>query len=288
MAMNIISKEKKEIKWIGLPCNKKQECQELQIEKREKEKRIQEKSDILRNLILEYVATKALIERNQAKSETASTKDRDSERITSKIDLPFVLFSTDSKTVVDCCISHDKKEYTIQFDNTFQMSTHLDVLRKLGQANCKENQDDATTTAKACAMLPKSFKAYVQQMLTSNGFQPVYIDSDLPDYNNLIKSETSQNNKILRPAKRTGHKGSVDVDETEPLFNEDDCEKLSTKYGVGFETGLNEKNLHDNDEKSEVVISDDEEIYYENDFEDEEEDDDDDDDEDSIAESMSQ
>jgi hypothetical protein len=53
MAMNIISKEKKEIKWIGLPCNKKQECQDLEVEKKEKEKRIQEKSDILKNLILE-------------------------------------------------------------------------------------------------------------------------------------------------------------------------------------------------------------------------------------------
>ena len=53
MAMNIISKEKKEIKWIGLPCNKKQECQELEVEKKEKEKRIQEKTEILKNLILE-------------------------------------------------------------------------------------------------------------------------------------------------------------------------------------------------------------------------------------------
>lgn len=53
MAMNIISKEKKEIKWIGLPCNKKQECQDLEVEKKDKEKRIQEKSEILKNLILE-------------------------------------------------------------------------------------------------------------------------------------------------------------------------------------------------------------------------------------------
>ena len=53
MAMNIISKEKKEIKWIGLPCNKKQECQDLDAEKKEREKRIQEKSEILKNLVLE-------------------------------------------------------------------------------------------------------------------------------------------------------------------------------------------------------------------------------------------
>lgn len=32
MAMNIISKEKKEIKWIGLPTNSAQECQNLEVE----------------------------------------------------------------------------------------------------------------------------------------------------------------------------------------------------------------------------------------------------------------
>ena len=31
MAMNIISKEKKEIKWIGLPANSAQECQNLDV-----------------------------------------------------------------------------------------------------------------------------------------------------------------------------------------------------------------------------------------------------------------
>lgn len=31
MAMNIISKEKKEIRWIGLPTNSAQECQHLEV-----------------------------------------------------------------------------------------------------------------------------------------------------------------------------------------------------------------------------------------------------------------
>ena len=32
MAMNIISKEKKEIRWIGLPTNSAQECQNLEVQ----------------------------------------------------------------------------------------------------------------------------------------------------------------------------------------------------------------------------------------------------------------
>ena len=53
MAMQIISKEKKEIKWIGLPCNKKQECQDLEVEKKKKQEQIALKSEQLRDLILE-------------------------------------------------------------------------------------------------------------------------------------------------------------------------------------------------------------------------------------------
>ena len=34
MAMNIISKEKKEIRWIGLPTNSAQECQNLEVKYR--------------------------------------------------------------------------------------------------------------------------------------------------------------------------------------------------------------------------------------------------------------
>ncbi len=55
MAMNIISKEKKEIKWIGLPCNKKQECQDLEIEKKKKQERIAAKCEQLKDLILEVL-----------------------------------------------------------------------------------------------------------------------------------------------------------------------------------------------------------------------------------------
>lgn len=55
MAMNIISKEKKEIKWIGLPCNKKQECVDLELEKKELQERIKEKSELLKNMLIEVL-----------------------------------------------------------------------------------------------------------------------------------------------------------------------------------------------------------------------------------------
>lgn len=52
MAMNIISKEKKEIKWIGLPTSSAQECEEIEIQNQQARERIQEKQQQLRELIL--------------------------------------------------------------------------------------------------------------------------------------------------------------------------------------------------------------------------------------------
>jgi hypothetical protein len=53
MAMNIISKEKKEIRWIGLPTNSVRECMELEKENQLRRERIEEKQQQLRDLILQ-------------------------------------------------------------------------------------------------------------------------------------------------------------------------------------------------------------------------------------------
>ena len=50
---SLFSKEKKEIRWIGLPCNTKQECQDLEAEKKTRHASIEQKSEILKNLIIE-------------------------------------------------------------------------------------------------------------------------------------------------------------------------------------------------------------------------------------------
>lgn len=52
MAMNIISKEKKEIKWIGLPTSSAQECEEIDLQNQQTRKRIEEKQQQLRELVL--------------------------------------------------------------------------------------------------------------------------------------------------------------------------------------------------------------------------------------------
>lgn len=55
MAMNIISKEKKEIKWLGLPTNSLQEFQQLEQEKQRRLERIKQKTQQLQELVLQQV-----------------------------------------------------------------------------------------------------------------------------------------------------------------------------------------------------------------------------------------
>lgn len=103
MAMNIISKEKKEIRWIGLPTNSVQECQELEKENRERRKRIEAKQQQLKQLILQQVAFTSLVNRNRDAEDRGQQPSSNS-----AIQLPFILVNTNKKTHINCSISNDK------------------------------------------------------------------------------------------------------------------------------------------------------------------------------------
>lgn len=103
MAMNIISKEKKEIRWIGLPTNSVQECQELEKENRERRKRIEAKQQQLKQLILQQVAFTSLVNRNRDAEDRGQQPSPNS-----AIQLPFILVNTNKKTHINCSISNDK------------------------------------------------------------------------------------------------------------------------------------------------------------------------------------
>lgn len=103
MAMNIISKEKKEIRWIGLPTNSLQECVQLQKEKQKKTESVKEKVKQLQDLIMNQISFKNLTQRNKE-----NEKKHGPPLPNSFIQLPFIVVNTNKKTVIDCSISNDK------------------------------------------------------------------------------------------------------------------------------------------------------------------------------------
>ncbi|KAK2082092.1 Transcription factor dpl-1 [Saguinus oedipus] len=130
MAMNIISKEKKEIKWIGLPTNSAQECQKLEVERQRRLERIKQKQSQLQELILQQIAFKNLVQRNRHVEQQASWPPPPN----SVIHLPFIIVNTSKKTVIDCSISNDKFKYLFNFDNTFEIHDDIEVLKWMGMA----------------------------------------------------------------------------------------------------------------------------------------------------------
>ncbi|XP_049869153.1 transcription factor Dp-1 isoform X3 [Pectinophora gossypiella] len=160
MAMNIISKEKKEIRWLGLPTNSVQECTSLEKEKQTKLEQIQKKTQQLQELILQHISFKSLIERNKD-AENRGVKPSPS----SAIHLPFIVVNTSDKALIDCSISNDKTEYMFNFNKRFQIHDDIDILKRMGllfgldKGECSEEDIE-----RAKRMVPKSLEPYVEQM----------------------------------------------------------------------------------------------------------------------------
>ncbi|GMT33484.1 hypothetical protein PFISCL1PPCAC_24781 [Pristionchus fissidentatus] len=161
MAMNIIEKEKKEIRWVGLPTSSVQECRRLEEEKARRSERIKEKTDSLFDLVMQLVAYKSLVERNRDR-ERSEGRPADN----SILFLPFVVVNTDKRTVVECSISPEKTEYVFSFDHPFEIQDDIEVLKRLGFAQGLETgevTDEIRPKIKSC--LPSSLRAYVDAII---------------------------------------------------------------------------------------------------------------------------
>ncbi|KAL2734136.1 transcription factor Dp-1 isoform X1 [Vespula squamosa] len=191
MAMNIISKEKKEIRWLGLPTNSLQECLALEKDKKKKIEKIKAKTQQLHQLILSHISFKNLVERNRLNESL-----RGPPKPNSAIQLPFLIVNTSKKTVIDCSISNDKTEYLFNFNDKFEIHDDIEVLKQMGLAfglekgNCSEEN---LRTAKL--MVPKSLEKYVEQLASGDleKFIPVTIPGPSTSMEDLeIKLEGSR------------------------------------------------------------------------------------------------
>lgn len=164
MAMNIISKEKKEIRWLGLPTNSAQECQNLQLEKIKRLDRIRVKTQQLQELILQQIAFKNLVQRNREMEKTHPHPTPNT-----AIQLPFIVVNTSKQTVIDCSISSDKMEYLFNFDNTFEILDDIEVLKRMGLTYFLEKgQCTEENLEKAKKLVPAALESYVKQIASGS------------------------------------------------------------------------------------------------------------------------
>lgn len=155
-AMGIISKEKKEIRWIGLPSSasprkltssplydidslevenvkkKKTKLANLQgcfynkqTEKQSRLERIRKKKELYNDLLTQKNAYTNLIARNVA--EPATTDAR--------LYVPFILVNTKNQTVIECEMAEDRTEYFFNFSQPFELHDDCHILSLMGLAN---------------------------------------------------------------------------------------------------------------------------------------------------------
>jgi len=89
-------KEKKEIKWLGLPPDAEDEMVRLQRQRDEAEQRMARKQLVLQDLVSQHVTLVNLMARNSLPMYSSSE---------SRIYLPFIVVHTGQDTVIDCLMT---------------------------------------------------------------------------------------------------------------------------------------------------------------------------------------
>ncbi|XP_008455659.1 transcription factor-like protein DPB isoform X1 [Cucumis melo] len=129
MAMDIISKDKKEIQWKGLPRTSVNDIEELKAERLGLRNRIEKKAAYLQELEEQYVGLQNLIQRNEQlfSSENAPSGG---------VSLPFILVQTRPHATVEIEISEDMQLVHFDFNSTpFELHDDNYVLKAMKFCN---------------------------------------------------------------------------------------------------------------------------------------------------------
>lgn len=141
MAMDIISKEKKEIKWIGLPSNAHKDKEQLEKEKDRLGENIRRKREHLQQLIEQQVTYQNLVKRNAVREAQTTLSAQDSmEDLDTKIALPFIVINTDHQTMIQCEMTENRNAVMFQFSAPFEINDDNEILKRLGLHQAEEKE----------------------------------------------------------------------------------------------------------------------------------------------------
>mmetsp|Transcript_26558 Transcript_26558/g.61152 ORF Transcript_26558/g.61152 Transcript_26558/m.61152 type:complete len:248 (-) Transcript_26558:1027-1770(-) len=136
-AVGIISKEKKEITWKGLPSSAHNDLEVLKRERNNRMTEIQRKRECLQKLLVQQVCFKNLVKRNKDR-EIQRHRDHSQgtavdHRMTDqeKIPLPFIVVNTSSQAVVQCNMGPDRSDVLFTFSEPFEINDDIEILERM-------------------------------------------------------------------------------------------------------------------------------------------------------------
>ena len=144
MAMDIISKEKKEIRWKGLPSNAQRDLEVMERERAKVLEEVEEKKRMLKDLIVQSVCFRNL--KGEAEREGEQGNDAGQEQQQQqqgeggdgKIPLPFIVVNTSQSTVINCEMGSDRTDVFFNFSKPFEINDDFEILKRLGMGKAGE------------------------------------------------------------------------------------------------------------------------------------------------------
>lgn len=135
MAMDIISKDKKEIQWKGLPNVEVEDVELLKAEHMQLRERLEKKAAYLRDLEDQITGIQNLIERNERYFREMGTVPANG------VALPFILVQTRPHATVEVEISEDMQLVHFDFNSTpFKLHDDAFVLKAMRLSNLASNE----------------------------------------------------------------------------------------------------------------------------------------------------
>ena len=161
MAMEIITKKKKQITWNGLPTAAKQNLASMKQELHYRQQRLEYKRTSLRELLTQQVCFRNLVARNRAyaakqnaerrrrngtttnkatadESTTRNSMDAPPDAPTAppateleKIPLPFIVVNTNQSSVIQCDMSGDRTDVMFNFSLPFELNDDNTILKNM-------------------------------------------------------------------------------------------------------------------------------------------------------------
>ncbi|GFP92887.1 transcription factor-like protein dpb [Phtheirospermum japonicum] len=157
MAMDIISKDKKEIQWKGLPRTSMDDIEELKNERHGLRNRIEKKAAYLEELEDQYVGLQNLIQRNKQLYGSGNAPS-------GGVALPFILVQTRPHATVEVEISEDMQLVHFDFNSTpFELHDDNYVLKAMKFSAKPQNngapQNISTNGGESSSMVNNTYQS---------------------------------------------------------------------------------------------------------------------------------
>ncbi len=208
MAMEIITKEKKNILWRGLPTNTQQEGTRMQMDLASRKERLDKKRLHLQELLTQQISFKNLIKRNSASAANgngAASSSVEGKVEGDRIPLPFIIVNSRKETVIDCEMAEDKQEIFFNFSAPFEIHDDNEVLKRMQMQFCPALSDLGTMVPESLVPFATAWQQQQQQVPTTPRAprrpSPTLISP--PHHARFARSSSSKRSSCKRSHKRS-------------------------------------------------------------------------------------